>query len=161
MISALTLVVRVTDTTETHVDDEALLELVDTLSQQLHTLREVHIRLVPPIHRTEGEVGAVSVCGVGDGAEGAQVVDPEELRLAVGWVEAAEKEVDRVRLSRTERVGELETRPRSGRGGAEGKVVAEGRAASALARADSTTRRGGRRTGSGTGGDSARHTRQS
>lgn len=62
--------------------------------------------------------------GVGDCAQRAQVVDPVQLGLAVGGVEAAEEEVDGIGLAGAEGVGELETGPGGSGGGTEGKVVA-------------------------------------
>lgn len=67
---------RTPDRPPAEVDDEPRLKFGDTLPQQLEPLYEISLRVMPPVHRRQGKVGAVAVRGVRDRAERAEVVDP-------------------------------------------------------------------------------------
>ena len=82
------------------VDDEALLQLVDALAQQIETLLERHVGPVVAVERRHGKEGAVAVCGKWHRGERAEVVDPVQSRFGAWQIEAAEQQVDLVRVSR-------------------------------------------------------------
>lgn len=81
------------------VDNEALLELVDALAQQVETFLERHVGPVVAIERRHCKEGTVTMCGKGNSGERTEVVDPVQSRFGTWQVEAAEQQVDLVRLS--------------------------------------------------------------